>query len=199
MRDQYAGDVSDVLKFAFLRTLAGEDRTLGVAWYYAPGHDGRTDGRHLEWKSEPAWQRLDAELHAGLSMLPERSVAALEQTAIWPKGTLFHREPMPSRLLRAAWGERKRVVLDAADVVILDPDNGLGAETPKHATPSQDKFHVCELERPRTRETLCLRFVRFGRGLLVRLCYNLLSCSSPSRRLLLPGFQRFGHPLRRRI
>jgi hypothetical protein len=31
MRDQYFGDVSDVIKFAFLRTLAGRDRTLGIA------------------------------------------------------------------------------------------------------------------------------------------------------------------------
>ena len=39
MRDQYAGNVSDVLKFAFLRALAGADRALGIAWYYAPGDD----------------------------------------------------------------------------------------------------------------------------------------------------------------
>jgi hypothetical protein len=32
MRDQYAGDVSDVIKFAFLRALTGVDRTLGIAW-----------------------------------------------------------------------------------------------------------------------------------------------------------------------
>src|SRR5258708_37056176 len=106
MRDQYAGDVSDVLKFAFLRALARADRTLGIAWYYAPGDDGRADGRHLEWRNEPAWQRLDAQLHAGLSMLPERSIAALERTAIWPKGVLFHREPLPSRPQRNAWGMR---------------------------------------------------------------------------------------------
>ncbi len=44
MRDQYAGDISDVLKFAFLRALSGVDRALGIAWYYVPGHDGgRTD------------------------------------------------------------------------------------------------------------------------------------------------------------
>jgi hypothetical protein len=29
MKDQYAGDISDVLKFAFLRALAGSDRMLG--------------------------------------------------------------------------------------------------------------------------------------------------------------------------
>jgi hypothetical protein len=45
MRDQYAGDISDVLKFAFLGTLAGTDRRLGIAWYYLSGDDGRPDGR----------------------------------------------------------------------------------------------------------------------------------------------------------
>jgi hypothetical protein len=134
VRDQYVGDVSDVIKFAFLRALAGADRRLGIAWYYAPGDDGRTDGRHLEWRDEAAWRLLDAQLHAGLAALPERSIAALEQTAIWPAGALFHREPMPPRVERSAWGIRKRSVLDSADIVFLDPDNGVGGETEKHAT-----------------------------------------------------------------
>ena len=62
MRDQYAGDVSDVLKFAFLRALAGADRTLGIAWYYAPGDDGRPDGRHLEWRDEAAFRQQQAKI-----------------------------------------------------------------------------------------------------------------------------------------
>jgi hypothetical protein len=61
VRDQYAGDVSDVVKFAFLRALTGADRTLGIAWYYAPGNDGR----HLEWRDEAALRLLDPKLHAG--------------------------------------------------------------------------------------------------------------------------------------
>lgn len=137
MRDQYAGDISDLLKFAFLRALAGTDRTLGVAWYYAPGDDGRPDGRHFEWRDEPAWQHLDAHLHAELCALPERSIVALESAAIWPRGALFHREPMPSPLSRNAWSARKRAALDGADIVFLDPDNGLGTETAKHATFSE--------------------------------------------------------------
>lgn len=134
MRDQYAGDVSDVLKFAFLRALAGTDRKLGIAWYHASGDNGRADGRHLEWREEIAWRNLDAELHAGLAALPERSIAALEGAAIWPKGVLFHREPMPARRDRSEWGARKRSSLDGADLVFLDPDNGLGGETERHAT-----------------------------------------------------------------
>jgi hypothetical protein len=137
MRDQYAGDVSDVLKFAFLRALAGRDRTLGIAWYYAPGGDGRSDGRHLEWRDEMAWRALDEELHTGLATLPERSIVALERAMIWPEGTLFHREPMPPRAGRSAWGARKRSALDGADIVFLDPDSGIGGETEKHATFSE--------------------------------------------------------------
>jgi len=37
------------------------------------------------------------------------------------------------------------------------------------------------------------------RGLLVHPCYDLLSCSPPNWRLLLPGFQWFGHPPHCRI
>lgn len=134
MRDQYAGDVSDMLKFAFLRALAGADRTLGIAWYYAPGDDGREDGRHLEWRDEPAWRMVDAELHAGLAALSERSVVALEKAAIWSGRTLFHHESVPSRPARAAWAAGMRAALADAAIVFLDPDNGLGDETTKHAT-----------------------------------------------------------------
>jgi hypothetical protein len=144
VRDQYVGDVSDVLKFAFLRALVGKDRTLGIAWYYVPGNDGRADGRHLEWRDEAAWRLLDAELHAGLAALPERSIAALEEAAIWPAGALFHREAVPPRVERGAWGMRKRNALGGADIVFLDPDNGVGAETEKHATFSEVRL----LRRP---------------------------------------------------
>jgi hypothetical protein len=134
MRDQYVGDISDVLKFALLRRLAGKDRTVGVAWYYVPRHDGRADGRHTEWQTEPAWRSLDRELCVALATLPERSVAAVEEAPIWTDGTLFHREPMPAWHHREAWAYRKRQILDAADLVFLDPDNGLGLHSQKHAS-----------------------------------------------------------------
>jgi hypothetical protein len=137
MRDQYVGDVSDVIKISFLRALVGTDRTLGVSWYYVPNDDGRPDGRHVEWRDEPAWQRLDAQLHTGLLSMAERTVAALQRAAIWPHGTLFHDEPIPLGLARDAWGQGKRRRLDRADVVFLDPDNGLGKGSLKHATFSE--------------------------------------------------------------
>jgi hypothetical protein len=73
-------------------------------------------------------------VHARLSILSERSVAALERLIIWPKGCQFHREPVPLREQRKAWASRKRAALNSADIVFLDPDNGLGVEKKKHAT-----------------------------------------------------------------
>ena len=132
MRDQYAGDISDLLKFAFLRAIAGNDRRLGVAWYYVPENDGRSDGRHLEYRDEPAWQRLDDQVHNQLIALKERTVAALENLALWPKYTVFHRQPV-TRDGRDEWVRGMVELMADAKVVFLDPDNGLGNDPRKHA------------------------------------------------------------------
>jgi len=73
MRDQYAGDISDVRKLAYPGAPTGANGTLRVAWYFAPGDDGRPDVRHLEWRDQMAWRRLDHELYTELATLPERS------------------------------------------------------------------------------------------------------------------------------
>jgi hypothetical protein len=44
---------------------------------------------------------------------------------------------MPPRADRSSWGTRKRNALYGADLVFLDPDNGIGAESEKHATFSE--------------------------------------------------------------
>jgi len=139
MRDQYVGDISDVLKFAFLRALTNQNnKVLGVAWYYMRENDGGMDGRHIEWQGDDAWKRLDSELYTGLVGLPERSVAALEKATIWPNGTLFYRNEIPQSTGRADWVKGMCTALERADVVFLDPDNGLGS-TRKHAM-------LCEIE-----------------------------------------------------
>ncbi len=146
MRDQYAGDISDLLKFAFLRTLTETDISLGVAWYYSAGDDGGPDGRHLEWRDDPSWKSLDPDLHASLSELPERSVAALEKLPIWPSGVIFHREQTPLKIGRDNWIAQKCRALETADLVFLDPDNGLGNDLKKHATYSEVK-RLCRPNR----------------------------------------------------
>jgi hypothetical protein len=132
MRDQYATDISDYLKFAFLRAVSQHDHHLGIAWYYIPGHDGRLDGRHVEYRSEPAWRVLDEQLYDQLAALADPRVEALEHLTIWPARTVFHRDPVLART-RAGWVEGMVRAMANADFVFLDPDNGLGSGTRKHA------------------------------------------------------------------
>jgi len=136
MRDHYAGDISDLLKFALLRALARDDRTIGIAWYYAAGVDKPEDGRHLEWRDDSNWRKLDPSLHTWLRSR-SKTVEALEDAAFWPAGTRFHRAPIPSLSGRDSWIEGKRLVLANADLVFLDPDNGIGRPSKKHATLSE--------------------------------------------------------------
>jgi hypothetical protein len=144
MRDQYAGDISDLLKLALLRKLARDDRTIGVAWYYNSGHDGRSDGRHREYCDEPKWASLDEVILNALKKLPEQSVAALEKLSIWPAKTRFHRVPMADTGNRRGWADNMRKTLQDASIVFLDPDNGVGPATERHATIAE----VAAMRRP---------------------------------------------------
>jgi hypothetical protein len=125
MRDQYAGDVSDYLKFAFLRSVVPADARLGVAWYYLPGHDGRADGRHDEYLTDPAWTALDPDLFERLGRRSRRSVDELEALQVLPASTAFHREPVPVRRDRSGWRITMLSRLESCDVVFADPDNGV--------------------------------------------------------------------------
>jgi hypothetical protein len=73
MRDQYAGDISDLLKLALLREVVEENKTLGVGWYQNPVNDGRPDGCCREHCEEPKWRVLDSALWNALRELPRRS------------------------------------------------------------------------------------------------------------------------------
>lgn len=143
MRDQYAGDISDLLKIAFLRALAAEGGKLGVAWYYNPECDGRPDGRHREFCGEPKWKALDGLVWEALRAMPERSVGALERLPVWPAGTRFHGVPVPPAKERPAWADETRRAFEECDVVFLDPDNGVG-KTKRHATAAE----IAAMRRP---------------------------------------------------
>lgn len=134
MRDQYAGDLSDLLKFSLLRALALNDRTIGVGWYYNAKRDRVQDGRHREYCDELKWTSLDRTVWNALRDLPERSVSALERLSIWPIDTKFHRAAVDSTGDRTAWVHEMTTALRSASIVFLDPDNGIGKATEQHAT-----------------------------------------------------------------
>jgi hypothetical protein len=155
MRDQYAGDVTDAVKFSLLRRLAADDRSLGVGWYYDQGHDGTSDGDHVSWREDSSWASVDADVHRELRALSLRSVESLESTSFWPPRTTFHRTPVPGPGPgRYVWASELRERVADSDLVYLDPDNGVAYRpTKKHASFTE----IRRLRRPE-RTLVIVRF-----------------------------------------
>ncbi|WP_426031848.1 hypothetical protein [Caulobacter sp. DWP3-1-3b2] len=156
MRDQYAGDVSDYLKFAFLRRVVTPAETLGVAWWWLAGHDGRSDGRHDEYLTDSRWKVLDPKLFDMLAGRPARDVAALEALDLWPARPVFHREAVPGKRARSEWSAGMLTTLAPASIIFADPDNGVsrpGGVSPKSAT-IDEALALASRERP----VLLIRF-----------------------------------------
>jgi hypothetical protein len=148
MRDQYAGDISDYIKFAFLRCLLRPEQTVGIGWYYLEGHDGRPDGRHREYLADSRWSALDPELHEYLKSV--NSVATLEQLRIWNCGIIFHRETVPVLHFRQIWAKDMYRKLANADVVFVDPDNGISKanKTLRKSATATEITELCSSNRP---------------------------------------------------
>jgi len=155
MRDQYAGDINDFIKYSLLRALAREDRKLGIGWYYNPGHDGKNNGTHTEYLSNKNWSQLDLCTWKALQTFLDspRAITTVEGLPIWPKETRFHRTPMPNAGSRSIWANEMAKSLDGCGLVFLDPDNGIG-HTEKHASHEEIKL----LRKPGSRSLLIIKF-----------------------------------------
>ena len=134
MRDQFAGDISDLLKFSLLCALAKNDKQLGIGWFFVQQHNNRRDGRHREFCREEKWKSLNMDVWKALVDLPERSVKALEEMPFWPDGAEFYRKPIKIGVQRKQWFEDMKRHLAECDLVFFDPDNGLGRADKVHTT-----------------------------------------------------------------
>jgi hypothetical protein len=129
MKDQYAADINDYLKYALLRVLSvAHSGTLHVCWMRTGG-DGGSDGSRLGYLADPVrFRSVDPLVFDELGRIVSsgtRSVRAVEGSAILP-GAHFHRalltdpDSVRRRYFGKVWSE-----LGSEDLVFFDPDNGL--------------------------------------------------------------------------
>jgi hypothetical protein len=132
MKDQYFGDVNDFRKYCLLRHLQGSgfDR-IAVAWMLTDD-DGGSDGRFRAYldptKKASKLRRLDPTLHDALvRMLTENrpAVSLFEVSGALP-GAAYHSVSVPDNLHdRDEWRRGLEVAVSGADLVFVDPDNGI--------------------------------------------------------------------------
>jgi len=143
VQDRYFGDIGDFAKYGLLRAVAAGEPPLrlGVLWYLVPDESHTKDGRHIEYldrtpENLARFRACDPELYdklGGLVRAGRRSVSAVPEHALLPPGTIYHDTPLDystvphveRAALRARWLTGALDVAGGADVVFLDPDNGL--------------------------------------------------------------------------
>ncbi len=129
MKDQYAGDINDYLKYSLLRELSGAHTgQLRVCWMRTR-NDGRSDGARLDYLKDPGrFRDFDPSLFDALDRLVsngQRSVCAVQEAGILP-AACFHASLLADdREARRAHFDQIWGMLGPEDLVFFDPDNGL--------------------------------------------------------------------------
>ena len=144
MQNRYAGDVGDFGKIGLLRQIKRSELDIGVNWYLAPDEDHNSDGKHIGYIVDPRYNNCDDSLRDSLKEIvnSKRSVAALENMNLIPDAVYYHEVLCsPSRTFsRRDWHIKALEALSCADVVFLDPDNGLLVKSVSAGSSKSNKY-----------------------------------------------------------
>ena len=141
MKDAYVGDIGDFANNGLLRHLCGmtgppmadeKPLRLGVAWYLTPENvrfqNGGTVGFLVRTVANlERFRQCDFPLYDKLEHLVishRRNVKATRRARILPCNTLYHETPLIN-VPRADWFEGALESTREADLVFVNPDNGI--------------------------------------------------------------------------
>lgn len=130
MQDAYVGDIGDYGKYGLLREINKTDIRLAVNWYKVVPTKAQKqlDGRYVEYLDAPEkFRHYDSVLFDELKKIVkqnERVLFLIEATCV-VKADFFSEELDGNRAL---WHKRAMEATKNADIVFLDPDNGLETE-----------------------------------------------------------------------
>src|SRR5262245_4676456 len=130
MKNQYFGDINDYRKYGLLRVVQSEARLkLLVAWMLTPNDSG-TAGRLREYLQKPdRYRHYDTRLFDDLKALPRsrsrRGVSLIERSSLLPNTCYYSAEVPDARTDRDVWRQGLLSAARNADVVFVDPDNGI--------------------------------------------------------------------------
>jgi hypothetical protein len=186
------GGIGDFGKLALLRHVM-KNRRLTVCWYPTSGNRDTSDGKsHLDYLNRPddfrhlapeVFDRL-GEIFGGIGAVAD-PLTALQMSGILPDA-IFLRNEVPTRAsLRRAWADGLCNSVTSANLVFLDPDNGVQGKrlTKRHvalaeiaALRRQDRaLIVCDRQSGRTAEA---KFLASGCDRLGVIPLRLFACAS---------------------
>ena len=136
MKNQYFGDVGDYGKYAMLRYLANDGIKIAVNWYLTPD-DGSNDGKftsYLEKGDMSSYDKPLFELLREMVAKDERSIDAFEKADVIKEAVYYSEMLSEAKDQRKEWHQNALKACADAELVFLDPDNGLTeSKAPKGA------------------------------------------------------------------
>ena len=144
VKDQYFGDVNDYRKYGLLRALGHAGFKTLVVWMLTP-NDTRSDGLFTDYLDKPShWKRYDKELydalHDWVRVSRARRVASIEHSTLLPAATFFSSRVPDDRAGRERYADGIMQAAGGADVVFLDPDNGIEVPSTKYGRKNSSKY-----------------------------------------------------------
>ncbi|MBN1195338.1 MAG: hypothetical protein JXA08_08355 [Methanomicrobiaceae archaeon] len=166
MQDHYVGDVGDFGKYGLLNTVlecGGGGVRLGVNWYYVKGpkqengDGGYTGYLYPENKNWEKFERCFPEIYVKLKKIVEwkknvdsnqGAIAAVERNEVIRGPVSYYSEPVNTPHLhhtrreeaREEWFAGSLVCLSDADIIFLDPDNGIQPDSLKKSHARAGKY-----------------------------------------------------------
>ena len=134
MKNQYVGDIGDYGKYSLLRAFINAGVKIGINWYLTENDDSN-DGKFTDYlKKKDEYRRYDQELFDVIKKIApkkNKSVMDIQDSGILP-GTVIYSDilhpigtPSDRRSTRERWFEESLLELKDADLIFMDPDNGL--------------------------------------------------------------------------
>lgn len=139
MKNQYFADVGDYGKYAMLRYLVKDGIKISINWYLTEDDDSN-DGKYTSYLQKEEMRVYDPELFDALKETianGNRSVASISEKRILGDVKYYDSILTDSRQQRITWHKAALEVCKDAELVFLDPDNGM---TEKKAGKNSSKF-----------------------------------------------------------
>ncbi|MDA0525450.1 hypothetical protein [Methanococcoides alaskense] len=158
MQDRYSGDVGDFGKYILLNQLYANSKekiTIGFNWYKVTQEEKNNDGKYTNYLSPSNRQyhhyyRCSPEIHTKLKSIVDsdnRCLEAIENNNVLPPNTLFYSNEIPlcenyvnRKSKRKHWFDQSLSSLNEADVVYVDPDNGIQTKSVKKTHKDSIKY-----------------------------------------------------------
>jgi hypothetical protein len=189
MQDRYTGDVGDFGKLGLLRVLCGQNDfsplSLGIVWYLVEDESHNKDGKHIGYlfHNPEKFKICDPELYEGLRGLlvsdhgdvvaDRRRVKILQSSGLLSSGTSFFPDLLSYRdvihfkdrpRVRTKWLEGALQATIKAEIVFLDPDNGIECSVSKTAKKGPKYVFWDEIEAFAARKQSVVVYHHLGRS-----------------------------------